>query len=320
MSAFKYILIIIVCGACNSSPNIKRLNPTEVNKNVLVSDNWNMQEYDDDFYLNDYTNNHILILNSSLILKNKFGKEGNGPGEFSGVGSFVVYEDSIYVYDAGGMRINVFTKVGEFERTILLPPTNLDWSRFAILNQKMFLTAAVRSGTDYLIMDLSGKILKKVKSTNEPFSLNQKNILSFNKYIVVLNKIAPYLEIFTQSGELLNVFDFREIEGLSELWKHYQNNLNQQQEGKNTTVIFNDAYIEGSFIYVLCAGWPGRDNYAYIVKLLLKNGKIGFDDLIKIQGSERSMSLFQSFVVKNNNLYAVESLTGYISKYDLSDN
>lgn len=322
MSRINYIIFLLIFVACSSNQDIKKLSPigsvTDFSDNIFISDNWNIQEYKDHFYLNDYEYNKIIVLDSLLEVSNIFGEEGKGPGEFSGAGSFVVNEDSIYVYDAGGLRINVFTRDGEYAKTINLPPTNLNWSRFSIINQKLYLPSAVRSEADFFITDLNGKILKEVESHNRSVSLNKKHILGSANHIVVLNQVEPILAQYTGMGEFISDFDLREIEELNELWNHYRNKLRESKDGRNSTVLFKDATINGSSLYILCSGWPGRDNYAYILNLEVGQNEIQANRVFKIKASDEGLSLFDSITVKENRLYAVESISGNISKYDLA--
>lgn len=316
------IIFSFILGACQSEPVIQELSPdkfaSDFGEGVYFSSNWNTQIYKDHFYFNDYETNKIIVLDSLLEVSKIFGKEGKGPGEFSGAGSLTVYDDRIYVVDTGGMRLNVFNLNGEFEETINLPLTNLNWSNFAILNQKIYLPAPVRSENDVIITDLDGKVLREVKSTGRSVPLNKKSIYVFKNKIAVINQVEPFLTLYTDMGELINSFDLREIEELSELWNHYKNRLAESQDGRHSTRLFNEAFVDGSSIYILCAGWPGRDNFARVLKLEIEQDEIQSVKVFKIEASEGELSLFVSISIKDNTLYALEAMTGNISEFDLS--
>jgi hypothetical protein len=316
------IIFSIVLGACQYEPVIQELSPvnstSDFGEAVYISSNWNSDIYKDYFYFNDYENNKIIVLDSLLQKSLVFGREGKGPGEFSGTGSLTVYEDKIYVVDVGGMRLNVFNLDGGFEKTINLPATNLSWSSFAILNQKLYLPASVRSEFDFLITDLDGTILREIESTGRSVPLNKKSIYAFTNRIAVINQVEPFLILYTDMGELINTFDLREIEELSELWDHYKNSLAESQDGRHSTQLFIDAFVDGSSMYILCAGWPGRDNFGRVLKLEIEQDEIQSVNVFKIEASEGELSLFVSISIKENTLYALESMTGNISEFDLS--
>lgn len=316
------ILLIYLFG-CNTVPEVKPLYPDNSYGGILLSSVWSIQVDNGNFYVNDYKNDQVLVADSSLSLLYTFGKYGRGPGEFRGAGSFFIHDDSIYVYDVGGMRINVFTTSGQYERMINLPPVRLDWSKFAVVKDKMYVPSALRSDSDILILDLNGKIVEEVERNQGKFEFNHyRMLLSYKDQIIALNQSAPVVERFSDTGLLLEEFDLRnirELDGLWDLFKNSSGNRRVQDGPVYTKVLFGDAYIEDSFLYILCAGWPGRDDYTYIIKLSIDEEKMRVNYIFKIQGRKPSMSLFDSFAVKGNRLLAFEGLSGTIFEFDLSE-
>lgn len=316
-----YILIISLWG-CNAVPDVQPLYPVKSYENILLPSVWSIQEYNDNFYLNNYKNDQILIYDSSLTLLHTFGKSGRGPGEFQGAGSLFISNDSVYVYDSGGMRINVYNTSGEYERVITLPPVQLDWSKFVVANDRIYVPSALRSDSDILMLDLKGELIREIERDQGEFEYHYyRLLLSYKDQIIALNRSAPIVERFSENGVLLEEFDLRKINELERLWNLFESSSGNRKVQKGpvyTKTILGDAYIEDSFLYILCAGWPGRDKYTYMIRLSINGEKMKVIHIFKIQGEEPPMSLFSSFAVKNNRLLGFEDLSGKIFEFDLS--
>jgi len=121
-----YILVIYLWG-CNTARDVQPLYPIKSYENILLPSVWSIQEYNGNFYLNNYENDQILIYDSSLKLLHTVGKSGRGPGEFQGAGSLFVYNDSVYVYNSGGMRINVYLVSAVYYIIVLVGGTLFFW-------------------------------------------------------------------------------------------------------------------------------------------------------------------------------------------------
>lgn len=320
---FLYINFFFLFGCNEYDVDINSIYPVngtqEFNEGVFLSDTWNIQEHEGHFYLNDYPNDRILMTDNYLQLLDTFGKKGNGPGEFQGAGAFFVYNDSIYVHDDGGMRLNIFNSNRVFERTIILPPVNLNWTRFAVLNNKIYLQSAIGSDYDMLILDLHGEIIKEINEIqNRRDEMQYRAIFPFQNEIIALHRTAPYIERYSELGVLLEVFDLTSVKEMQGLWSHYKN-VRGQNNRRNMTILFSDAYINDSFLYILCSGWPGRDEYSYIIKLLIGEQKIETSNVFKIQGWDPSMSFFKSITIKENRMIALEGRSQTIFEFDLSE-
>jgi len=74
---------------------------------------WGLDDHGN-YYILDYQENSITICDSSGSLKQKFGREGAGPGEFRRVNQLAVIDSSVYVLDTNLNRITVFNLYGEY--------------------------------------------------------------------------------------------------------------------------------------------------------------------------------------------------------------
>lgn len=65
-------------------------------------------------YILDRIKNQVVILDSTGNLLKRFGRLGQGPGEFKVAGDLIVRRDSIIIYDAGHKKFHYFNKNGDF--------------------------------------------------------------------------------------------------------------------------------------------------------------------------------------------------------------
>lgn len=320
-----YLFFVLLLHGCSGmKSDITALYPQKSIKDfggeLFLTDVRTIREEGGFFYFNEYRANHIFVTDSLLNLTNFFGKRGKGPGEFEGTGSFFIQNDSLYIFDDGGMRLNVFTTDGEFKRAINLPHISLLLQRFAILKNRIFFPSPVRSNSDITIVNLkNGKIIDEIilSQDEESVVINNRTILHYHDQLIAINKSAPFIERFTATGEVLGVLNLTSIKELEPLWDHYKNHKYQNHPERYVN-LFLDAYLDESFLYVLCAGWPGRDDFSYIIKLYIDKETIIPQNVFKIQGADPSASLFDSVALIGNKLIAVEGSTQTIHEFDLS--
>jgi hypothetical protein len=77
---------------------------------------------------------HVLVIDEDGTLLATLGREGEGPGEFSGIGSVLVLPgDSVVVWDPEQQRMSVFTMAGAYARGAslrdLAAPSVQGWTR-----------------------------------------------------------------------------------------------------------------------------------------------------------------------------------------------
>lgn len=326
-SLMPVFFILFLFNACEPiEDDITALFPVksvhELSDDYLLTDIRLIQESSNNIYLNDWTRSHIVALDNNLTLTQVFGQEGKGPGEFTGVGSFNIYKDQIYTLDDGGARIHVFQPNGELIKTLKNNniPTGITGLRFAVLGENIYLPSSIFSESDLVILDRkNGELIRKVKlrSENSSVGINQNLLITFKNQIVVINKMIPSVSKLTKDGDLIGEYDLTNIVQLNDLWAFYEQNK-IQTDYQNYKSFIVDAYIDNSNLFILCSGWPGRDNFAYIIQLHLDQESFEFERVFKIQGANSSARFFKTIAVFNNRLFAIERRSMTINEYNLS--
>lgn len=160
-------------------------------------------------------NNAIYICskNTGLISFDRNGKNpleignyGNGPGEYSTVWSFAIDEKSGTIYILDWRKIEVFSEKGNYIKSIPLPECDDGncFTRIEYFNNCLFLAEFITNGRakyDWIIKDMSGKIIKEKKNSIPPFQsrvgasgglyLHRNNISYWNYYNDTVFSILP---------------------------------------------------------------------------------------------------------------------------------
>ena len=294
----------------------------ELDNNYLLSDLRLVQALNGRLFFNDWSNSQILILDNKLQYKNHFGNRGQGPGEFQWIGSLYAYNDNIYALDDAGNRIHIYSNDGAFIRTIQPDrfPIGITNLRFTVINDQLITPASIYSDSDLLIFDInSSKLLQEIKFNQNGgvASINSYIVSSFQDKVILVNRMKPIVQMLNLEGSLVDEYDLTKIKELEGLWQHYESNKNQTNFQSYTTFI-RDAYVDGIYLYILCEPWPGRDSYAYIIRLSLEENRIKQERVFKIQGTNSSAIYFRSIAVADDILYAVEGSNMTINMFHLN--
>ncbi len=78
----------------------------------------------------DYGDAQVVHLDSSLHVRERFGRRGKGPGEFEGITSVSVHDGLVAVADISQRRITFLTSEGVFVRLLPLPEAPVGETRF----------------------------------------------------------------------------------------------------------------------------------------------------------------------------------------------
>ncbi len=84
------------------------------------------------FFLLDGGNHEVVEFTPDGSLRNSFGREGSGPGEFRYPLQMAMYEDRLWISDVGNVRFSVYNTDGSSERDIRWPGGSRLVNSFAI--------------------------------------------------------------------------------------------------------------------------------------------------------------------------------------------
>jgi len=93
-------------GGLESDSKLQFYRPSDL---TIINDN--------EIVVSDADDHSITILNNNGEILNKFGRLGQGPGDFNRPMKVDVFKENLIVYDGGNYRIQILTKSGELLET-----------------------------------------------------------------------------------------------------------------------------------------------------------------------------------------------------------
>ncbi|MDJ0839093.1 MAG: 6-bladed beta-propeller [Acidobacteriota bacterium] len=131
-----------------------------------------------DIYLIDARSVMVMVWKADGSFKNHFGKQGQGPGEFSfrgnagTAGSIGITEKRIYVYDHGSKFINIFDRDHKFIKNLPLEVTQgavnlfevMDDENLLVTNASWFSDVPYRKFARY---NMDGKLIKEYQQVKD---------------------------------------------------------------------------------------------------------------------------------------------------------
>ncbi len=131
-----------------------------------------------------FINNSIYLsaLNSGVIVFDRtgnyirtIGSVGRGPGEYVHCSNFTVDDKNETVYVLDSRTIKVFSKTGNFQRSIPLEKSGNGVESIEFYNSNLFLSFHPQYEdvkNDWIILDTLGNLINAKKRTDQPFAVN----------------------------------------------------------------------------------------------------------------------------------------------------
>lgn len=257
-------IIIITIISCEKLEKLPTINISPGNYISRLSDSTflsyarSITENKGVYYISDYKNNRVICLKEDFNVLNTFGSTGKGPAEFIAPGYSATHKTRIFVVDEGGLRFNVFTKTGDFVKTIPLEFMLL--TKFAIDNQGLIYTSTPDLEYPITVLDEKGTIVNQfgnwfpTDSPGEKSYRNSRHLLmnSMNQLVSVF-ETEPILELYNLDGMLIKTIDLSSLDALSGRLEYVKAIFKTNPEEKATGgyILFEDAYIHNDYLYLL---------------------------------------------------------------------
>jgi len=212
----------------------------------------------------DFLNNEIYYCSGDLHevfnidlsgkLLRKFGRKGQGPGEFIGPSSLRISADHIYIYDTGNGRFQIFSLDGIYERQFKIPIKVYDYK---ISSGQLFVLKSNPQPNDQNVIypisiygnegekdkEISAAPFKQIKNNDELKANNVLSIQIYKNQIHCLQKYGTNYRIYDLQGKLMKDFDL-EINPIS---------LPERKNMKGWLWAFHAFCVDDDRIYASCA-------------------------------------------------------------------
>jgi hypothetical protein len=339
-------IIILLCGMINlvvllscSRDELPENNLfaikaiSEVNDSIFFSAGFaDIKFSNNKIYASDLKADRILIFNENLELENIFGITGNGPGELRNPSKLFLSNDTIFVYDVGGNRINVYRTNGNYLKQIILEKGTKIYEEFVVKNGNIYVSNPLG---DYPIsvFDLDGRLINQfgiwisTSSAREKIERNYRNISidSMGNIITVLLS-EPIVEKYDLYGNLIQRLNLSSLDLIQDrLIKVRETQEKDRQvldrQGISTVYLFPEFYIDGNSIYILCTNQVDEKlvEFTNILELVSDNdNKLHPLSVIKLTSSKKTNELrwYLSICISGNRIFASDALNCNLVKFE----
>lgn len=328
--------IVVIISSCDKEKDesFHVLNPlmsiNQLSDSSFTSNGSRLSYYDGLIYLCDYNNSRIVCMDTSFKVIRTMGRNGRGPGEFQGVVSLEIINDTIYALDDGNRRINVFTIKGNYVGDVAIPPIGFLSTRFAIDKDGYFyLSSASDKSFPITKFDPSGKVIKKFGNWISPELPHRQRMAINSRHLIIIkdsvlasfNESEPIIEFYSLEGNFISRIDLSENQFLQKRLQYVRDE--KKKSGANlesTYILFVDAYITDDSIYLLYID-QNKENKPECYKILTFN----YNDQTPyyktlILNNPRGEGWFSTFCVSPKNIFAYDAQKDELLKYMLETN
>jgi len=207
----------------------------------------------------------------------KFGRSGQGPGDFSGVVDFNIdSKGNVYILELNNVRISVFNKYFQFKRTIKLNKI-YDESNISLYKDSLLIINNPSSEYYISVYDTLGNLLQNVGKITESKKENYPTNISYgvgntffdsiNKRYIIFLKYLPIIKIYDLRGTLYKIYC---LEYLSEYKKRVESSVNNNQRGGRSKYYYNIINKNGKY-YILIRVYDKNKKIETITLYILNN-------------------------------------------------
>ena len=176
------ILCVFIPSQCADSDEeeSRLIKPDQIISLIHSSDlnQYTLTCTDSELIATDAISNHVYIFDyNTLEVVESFGRNGSGPGEFNGALYSVADDKSVYVYDSGNQRINVFNSDDWSYQSVISVGRNV--SRFVVSSEYIYLSSPfTRTETPFmkvnmLLLDREVKSISVDNGDNTLFGITE---------------------------------------------------------------------------------------------------------------------------------------------------
>jgi len=273
-----------------------------------------LDKKDGHLYLSDY-NYGVYKIDMNGHVFNHFAKQGNANGETLGCAVLYPKDDSLlYLRDDGHRCINLY-KNGICMKRIKMSTghrfSNL--TRFFVSDDKIYHSVI---GEEKLVVRISEEntvqTICDMDETldNERMPLHsERHVLKGDGTIILVGKGIPLIQECSYEGQELSRYNLNTIPELSKIF------LKERSDIPNRYfVVIKDAYYHNGMLYLLVAS-TDREFHCNKIIGLKKTEK----EFVHIESYQLKQSVYETFCVSGNTLYAFNSYSSAIDIYHLPD-
>ena len=270
--------------------------------------------------------NVLYHVDQNFKIIGSFGSEGKGPGEFVQLISGFMQNDSVYAFDMPQQKLSMFSLK---ERTLKSESQVKNFSvfdtRIAHDHQTFYYQTLHSESPDQTLVRWDRKTDSLVyfgdpfpsDDDREVFARSQKHILWDGNQVICVWASEPMIEIFDESGNLLEKYDLSNISYLQDRIKFSRNEMNKNPSNKHKTYkLINDVSLDGNLLYLLIIGMlPQGISSDIILQFMLHGNEVTLHKVFRLGSS--GDNLYSTFDVSNHELVAFNLHEGKFQKFTI---
>lgn len=283
-----------------------------------------MQFYEDKLYFIARSTPYVVYrLGDDYQIEVAFGKEGHGPGEFIDATKFYINEDTVFIVDAGKIRMLSYRIEGEFVEELILTDRNYTINNFSVDASGNFFTASPLNEYPIAIINRTNNEMVKnygarIQYSNEMDDMinNRFHVHKTPSSIVSISTSNPVISIYDLSGEKRGDIALPENLVKSRL-AYRQSEIKKDPEKRHFEYILNyDTYIYKDELYVLICENTKEDGFICNKIAVFSNidSAPTFKTIVQLPGE-----VYETFCVNGEKIVAYETTTNTIQFLSLPD-
>lgn len=305
-----YLLIFFFILACsnrasNHSSALQIVKSISVFGDTLEVDAEEMMFYDNHILLTTSDDKKVIKVDTTFNVIKTFGNKGRGPGEFTGIGSFNIWQDSLYVADLGSMSFHVFSSDGRYHHSIPFYENYFPRTKFVMTEKGHFYYISQLPGNPITHLTLSGELINQFPTSQNAseksfaYYNNNGQLLKYKHSLLLVYHSKPLIKQYSLTGELLNTYSLKNLDVLQHRINQIKEERKEIKARKVTFSLFDDAHIFKNKLYLLLYEKTGSK----ILSFSINNG-IKLKEIFSVDGEK--LRIFNFFTPSKNGFYAYD--------------
>ena len=183
------VVLFLSFNACEEEGYIKEINKiikqvSQYSDSSFVSNNvGSFVSTDNNIWIAEHENARIVRVDSKFNVVAKYGRKGNGPGEFNGLFHIAKTKEKVFAVDLGGNRMNVYNIKGEFINEFKIPSTF--WpNKFAIDENNKIYFSSTENSSSIIVIDEKGERLDEIQFSVPEKLLNNTYPEEYRSFLI----------------------------------------------------------------------------------------------------------------------------------------
>lgn len=284
---------------------------------TFMQDVLQIQFVDNSVFFIETSSRQLIKLQSDFTDNKRIANYGMGPKEIADPWNFVVFNDTIYIADAGNQAIKCYTQDNNFIKSFSVPMHSEE--RIFVKDHMLYLAACHRElKTPLVKIDLSNdtaviRFWGESLEFNHPLQnliRNKRDLLQSGNYFYCISDNRPVIDKYSfDSDSLLQRFDYSFIPIIRDNLKVIESEHSQQP---NTyTVFITDSYVYNDNLYLLVCKHGSEYSVNTILKIKL-NPEFRVEKTYLLPGNS-----YSTFCIGNDFIFAFNYQTTSVEKIKL---